>query len=256
MPRQIYSWLLAVSLACTSLASAEGVGDLLNQHYAKQVLALRNPVIEGEESFDSSGRPLTTPSANEWTVSGGIYVQRIRLSPDRLLLEGPPVVFVGRDKRDKVMIEALGKPVKLHVHLDQPLTTLNQVQAVLGRIFLLGEDPLLHKVEFRRADYGNSSDQSLFRIGQNGTKAPVPIDTPSPSFSVQARQGKYNVTVLLVVTVDARGTISRIRVERAVGRGLDEQAIDAVKTWRFKPATRNGQPVPIKMSVEVAFNLS
>jgi TonB family protein len=36
--------------------------------------------------------------------------------------------------------------------------------------------------------------------------------------------------------------------------GLDEQAVQGVKAWRFEPATRNGEPVAVAVYVEVAFN--
>jgi periplasmic protein TonB len=37
--------------------------------------------------------------------------------------------------------------------------------------------------------------------------------------------------------------------------GLDENAMETVKQWRFSPAMRNGEPVAVAMSIEVSFNL-
>jgi TonB family protein len=37
--------------------------------------------------------------------------------------------------------------------------------------------------------------------------------------------------------------------------GLDENAMEGVKRWRFNPATRNGEPVAVEMKIEVSFNL-
>jgi TonB family protein len=42
---------------------------------------------------------------------------------------------------------------------------------------------------------------------------------------------------------------------KPLGLGLDEKAIEAVHTWKFKPASRNGSPVAVRMSVEVSFRL-
>jgi len=44
-------------------------------------------------------------------------------------------------------------------------------------------------------------------------------------------------------------------VARPLGMGLDEKAIEAVRTWRFEPAKKDGQPVPVQMNVEVSFRL-
>jgi len=44
-------------------------------------------------------------------------------------------------------------------------------------------------------------------------------------------------------------------VQRSVGMGLDEKAVEAVRTWRFEPAHKDGQPVAVQVNVEVNFRL-
>jgi TonB family protein len=60
---------------------------------------------------------------------------------------------------------------------------------------------------------------------------------------------------VLSVVVEPDGSTSHIRVIKRVGHGLDEKAIDAVKTWIFKPATLNGKPVAVRIAVEIKFHL-
>ena len=60
---------------------------------------------------------------------------------------------------------------------------------------------------------------------------------------------------MLAVIVEGDGGTSHIRVVKALGLGLDEQAIKAVKTWKFKPATLDGKSVAVQITVEVAFGL-
>jgi TonB family protein len=43
-------------------------------------------------------------------------------------------------------------------------------------------------------------------------------------------------------------------VEKALGGGLDESAVETIKTWHFNPATKDGQPVVVAMRVVVTFN--
>ena len=45
------------------------------------------------------------------------------------------------------------------------------------------------------------------------------------------------------------------KVQRALGLGLDEKAIEAVKTWRFEPAMKDGKPVSALIRLEVHFQL-
>jgi len=55
--------------------------------------------------------------------------------------------------------------------------------------------------------------------------------------------------------VDKAGNVARIRVDKVLGYGLDEQAMQAIKAWRFIPGTRNGEPVAVTERVSIAFNL-
>jgi periplasmic protein TonB len=58
---------------------------------------------------------------------------------------------------------------------------------------------------------------------------------------------------MLIVGKD--GHPYNIRVRQSLGMGLDEKAIEAVKNWRFHPATLNGQPVATQIGVQVDFHL-
>jgi TonB family protein len=54
--------------------------------------------------------------------------------------------------------------------------------------------------------------------------------------------------------VDKAGRVQNIHVVGPVGMGLEEAAVATVKTWRFKPSERDGEPVAVEMNIEVAFN--
>ena len=61
--------------------------------------------------------------------------------------------------------------------------------------------------------------------------------------------------MILWLVVGADGLPHNLRVARSLGMGLDEKALDAVRLWRFQPATLNGQPVAVEINVEVSFRL-
>jgi len=65
----------------------------------------------------------------------------------------------------------------------------------------------------------------------------------------------YNPTVVLVVFVGTEGQPLSIIVGRAAGHGLDEAAIEEVKNWRWCPPMKDGEPVAVKISVQVKFRL-
>jgi TonB family protein len=101
---------------------------------------------------------------------------------------------------------------------------------------------------------------ALFKVC--GTKNPPPcatppraIKSPDPKYSKEARKKKIEGITLLWLIVGADGLPRDIRVARSVGYGLDEEAIKAVKKWRFKPGTMDGKPVAVMVNVEVTFRL-
>jgi protein TonB len=101
---------------------------------------------------------------------------------------------------------------------------------------------------------GGGTGGGLYSVGGNVT-APIPIYKPEPAYSEEARKAKYQGTVVLWIVVDTQGNVTDERVVKPLGLGLDEKAVEAVKTWKFKPALRNGVPVPVRVMVEVTFRL-
>lgn len=89
----------------------------------------------------------------------------------------------------------------------------------------------------------------------NGVTEPKALYTPDPEFSEEARKAKYQGTVELEVTIGADGRIHSARVVRSLGMGLDEKAIEGVKTWKFEPAKKDGRPIAVLMNVDVDFRL-
>jgi TonB family protein len=98
------------------------------------------------------------------------------------------------------------------------------------------------------------SASSAYRLGGSVT-APVPLSTVTPKFSDEAQRAKYSGICILSLVVDKDGSPRDIRVVRRLGMGLDEKAIEAVNQYRFKPAMKDGEPVPVRITVEVNFRL-
>lgn len=88
-----------------------------------------------------------------------------------------------------------------------------------------------------------------------GVTAPRVIYDPDPEYSEEARQSKYQGTVVLWIVIDADGRARDVRVQRSLGMGLDEKAVEAVRKWRFQPALKDGHPVAVQVNVEVNFRL-
>jgi len=99
------------------------------------------------------------------------------------------------------------------------------------------------------------SQETVYKVGKDGVTAPRATYSPAPEFSEQARQAKYQGVVTLRATVLANGRVANVRVQSAAGMGLDEKAMEAVRRWRFKPATKDGKPVAVEVAVQASFTL-
>jgi TonB family protein len=95
----------------------------------------------------------------------------------------------------------------------------------------------------------------VYRVG-GAISAPVILYGPQAVYSAEARRAHLQGKCLVSLVVDTRGNPQNVQVVHPLGKGLDEKAIEAVKQFRFTPATRNGiTPVPVKIAVQVEFRL-
>ncbi len=85
--------------------------------------------------------------------------------------------------------------------------------------------------------------------------SPAPDFSDDPALSESARKIGYEGVCTLSLIVGSDGMPRNIRVVNRIGKGLDEKAIEAGSAWRFSPAMRGGQPVAVKIEVEVTFHL-
>lgn len=101
---------------------------------------------------------------------------------------------------------------------------------------------------------GGNTGGGAFQIGGD-VSAPQLVYQVDPEFSEEARKAKFQGEVLVHLIVDATGRPTQVRVIRPVGMGLDEKAREAVAQYKFKPARKGGQPVPVELNVAVNFQI-
>jgi TonB family protein len=92
------------------------------------------------------------------------------------------------------------------------------------------------------------------RIGRD-VSPPSILTKQEPNYTEMARLMRYSGTALFSVVIDAQGLPSSIRLIRGLGYGLDEKGAEAISTWRFRPAMKNGSPVAVYANIEVNFRL-
>ena len=116
-------------------------------------------------------------------------------------------------------------------------------------------------VKFTPAVAKPESTAQRTRIGNgnaipNSAVIPPQVLEPSkPEYTQEGVEANIEGIVTLEGHVDIKGEVSRLRVIKGLGYGLDQKAIDAVLGWKFRPALRNGAPVEAITQIEVDFRI-
>jgi TonB family protein len=93
------------------------------------------------------------------------------------------------------------------------------------------------------------------KVVSEGMTPPHVLNSIDPSSNEYAQQYGIAGMELLRTVVDATGVPRQMAIARPIGFGLDEKAVDAIKNSRFRPATLNGQPVPVVVDLVVTFRI-
>ncbi len=79
--------------------------------------------------------------------------------------------------------------------------------------------------------------------------------TTPPLYSEEARARRIEGLVIVGARVEADGRVTGVRLVRGLGFGLDQNAVVAVRQWRFRPGTREGVPAAMDAEIDVLFSL-
>jgi TonB family protein len=98
------------------------------------------------------------------------------------------------------------------------------------------------------------SPENVYKIG-GGVSQPSILFKIEPEYSEEARKAKWQGTVGLSLVISQFGEPTNLKVTNSLGLGLDQQAIEAVQKWVFKPGRKDGQPVAVYANIQVTFKL-
>lgn len=91
----------------------------------------------------------------------------------------------------------------------------------------------------------------------DGVTLPVVIKDVKPTYTKAAKDARIQGVVWVDAVVQADGNVGNVQVTRSLDTefGLDEQAVKAAKEWKFKPGTKDGKPVAVRITLEMTFTL-
>ena len=103
---------------------------------------------------------------------------------------------------------------------------------------------------------GGGTGGGVYRPG-NGVISPRLVYEVRPNYTSDAMRAKIQGIVTMEAVVMPDGSVGAVQITRSLDQtfGLDQEAIRTVKKWRFAPGTRQGQPVPVLVEIEMTFTL-
>ncbi len=242
-------------------------------------------VIEYSDKGDlvSGGPP------GPWTLDAFVVVKGIKAKGKQLVVSCKRLYYVDLWKGRHFTATA-GPKVKVRIEIDPTTATALSAEKALSRIFapqgeniadlvpdywkpfLLNPDASLSQLIMKVTSRWQAADPELsgdpgwraslrYRAsGRNPEKIagliyPEPLSHNEPRYTPEARAAKYQGTVLLLALVERTGTVKDVVITHPIGMGLDDAAVNTVKMWRFRPATLNGSPVSLPVSVNITFRL-
>ena len=100
-----------------------------------------------------------------------------------------------------------------------------------------------------------AQERQVYKPGKDGVKAPVLTKEVKPVYTQDAKARGVQGRVEMLVIVQADGTVGDVKVTTSLDPDLDEQAVIAMKQWRFRPGTKDDKAVDVECNVEMTFTL-
>jgi TonB family protein len=231
-----------------------------------KALFLRGFYLANDLSFDAKGRVQGTPKVGDWTLAAMNVMKVERRGPETMELDG--------------VRAAIRYNVEQHVFERHPLNDekmkvlvgdagAKAFEAAVAAVFAVGIDPGLQRAmpDYWRhyfdpgLAWAKDELDGVTVFASAGLGNPAKDVTPpvakqheaEPKFTSFAEHDKVHGPIRLRLVVDALGAPRRIAIAQPLGYGLDQQAVEAVKKWRFVPGVQGNTPVATGVVVQQDF---
>lgn len=245
---------------------------LLQQEFKGQVFVLRelysNDVPFRNDPplrFDASGNLKAGQKEGPWPKGFRIQIDALALKKKHVELDASRrcVRLVPQEPVKEELVG--GRSIRMRIDLKEPLSA-ESIRAALQKVFFkppneapLSLPPYLRKPSWwptpKDEDHVAIEGRPVYLIRPGSVQSPVCVSCPAPEYSQSARWARLQGVAVLIGIVTETGRMTDMYVVNSIGCGLDDMAVETIRGWKFRPAVRNGQPVPVFMTIEVDFHL-
>ena len=188
------------------------------------------------------------------------YLERERLSSD-LVNNDRAIRWLGKELNATTVLTGITKHVGSIVHVQLRLLSCNKEKTAAIEEFTLpapdststlsGFDPIANAASKDRW----ASAPEAYGAGPGGATLPICLYCPPPPYSDAARAAKFEGQVVLDAVVSEDGRVKWTRIVRGAPFGLNQEALNTVRQWKFKPGVHDGKPVSVLLPVDLGFRL-
>lgn len=100
-----------------------------------------------------------------------------------------------------------------------------------------------------------ASGQEIVYEPGSGITMPTVLKEVRPEYTERAKKAGARGNVIMKCVVGKDGKPADITVVKELDPDLDQAAVTALEQWEFKPGTRNGEVVPVRVTIEMTFTL-
>jgi len=264
-------------------ADSDGIEGQLKSDYVDKVLTLRHFYSGDHLRFHADGTLQGNAPIGPWTLDAQIAVKEVSLRDGLLTIKGRRIylwidswskpqdelaIIENNKEKTKKDVEKTLRSLMVEIEIELPSEKPDQkdISSAIHGVFLTDSDSMLDVVpSYWHAYFAKQegkpesmpeSKEPAYRVNPGGgVSPPQATHQPGPEYSSEARQLRYEGIAILRIIVDVSGRPQAIQIQRPLGLGLDEKAVAAVSTWKFKPAERDGKPVAVAINIEIQFHL-
>lgn len=250
-------------------AGGPSIEEQLRKEYAGTEQLLRQFNAEDNLKFDAQGNPQGKETPAPWTLSSPVAITKVELKDGKLRLHGPRQILVFEDKTKLAKRIRSDERVTIEIETAAGPDQEAQLRAALARVFIAKDEPLAPLLPdywrdyITRMDKRHTEPEPCKESRLPNQEAPIKpasvtegmkIHGANPAYPSIARRYGVGGLVEMYAVIDKGGNISQVCLLTAVGAGLDDSLVAAVRQWKYRPYLVNGEPVEVETIVRTSFH--
>jgi TonB family protein len=265
------SLLLLLALAPVS-APDLSLENQLRQEYLGSQRLLHHFYAADTLKFNIAGEPLNQERTIPWTLAGAVVIEKVTLERQKLELQGHRRLVTFDHQHKQLTFTKLNEKIWIEVATSNGPDQARQLRSALAKVFADVDDlPSLlpeywrdYMTRFLGKQSGGCEERQPHAtagvasqpvaITSRGVSPGHLIKKAEPYYLPIARKAGIEGDVQLRAVISKTGLVTDICIVKALGAGLDDSLIAAVRQWQYSPYLLNGEPVEIQTSIKTTFH--